>query len=223
MRLHLAPLAASAAVVMLVAACSSSATPAPAATPAAAASVAASAAPSAAPSASPEASMAPEASTAPAASLAIPSFTLPNQDTNLEALLPNTFGGVKLQKFSMKGEQYLSQGSGTQLDAAMSGLGLTAADLSVAVAADPTGAGGVTFLAIRFAGADSGKLQQVFLAAAQSSGDYVGSVSVGGKDVIKSKDTAGTSFSYFYVKNDTVLGVTAKDDATADPALAVLP
>jgi hypothetical protein len=212
---------------MLVAACSSSATPAPAATPAAAASAAASAAPSAepsaAPSASPEASMAPEASTAPGASLAIPSFTLPNQDTNLEALLPSTFGGVKLQKFSMKGEQYLSQGSGTQLDAAMSGLGLTAADLSVAVAADPANATGITFLAIRFAGADSGKLQQVFLAAAQASGDYLGSVSVGGKNVIKSKDTAGTSFSYFYVKNDTVLGVTAKDDATAAPALALLP
>jgi len=223
MRLHLAPLAGSAALIMLVAACSSSATPAPAATPAAAASAAPSAEPSAAPSASPEASMAPEASTAPGASLAIPSFTLPNQDTNLEALLPSTFGGVKLQKFSMKGEQYLSQGSGTQLDAAMSGLGLTAADLSVAVAADPTNATGITFLAIRFAGADSGKLQQVFLAAAQASGDYVGSVSVGGKNVIKSKDTAGTSFSYFYVKNDTVLGVTAKDDATAAPALALLP
>ncbi len=76
----------------------------------------------------------------------------------------------------------------------------------MAVATDPTGASGITFLAIRFAGADSGKLQQVFLAAAQASGDYVGSVSVGGKNVIKSKDTAGTSFSYFYVKNDTVLG-----------------
>ena len=41
---------------------------------------------------------------------------------------------------------------------------------------------------------------------------------------MKTKDSSGTgTFSYLYVRNDVVLGVTAKDDATAATALAVLP
>jgi hypothetical protein len=167
--------------------------------------------------------VAPSESAAAAASGALPSITLPNQDTNLEAILPSSFGGVTLTKLSMKGEQFLGQSSSTDFNKAMSALGLTAADVSVAVAADMTGKAGVTFIAIRFAGADSGKLSQVFQAASQASGDVVSSVNLGGKDVIKTKSTNG-DLSYFYIKNDTVLGVSGvKDDATAGAALAVLP
>jgi hypothetical protein len=92
----------------------------------------------------------------------------------------------------------------------------------VAAAADPAGKLDVSFEAIRFAGADSGRLLQVIQAASQASGDLVGSVNLGGKGVIKTKDSSG-SFSYFYVRNDVALAVTAKDDAAADPALRVLP
>ncbi len=172
---------------------------------------------------SPEASAAPAASTAPAASAALPSFSLPNQDTNLEALLPSTFGGVKLTKFSMKGADFLGQSSNADLANELSNLGITAADVSVAVAADPSGTSNLGFLAIRFAGADSSKLLQVFQAAAQASGQKTSSVNLGGKDVLKTTDSAGGTSSYFYVKNDTILGVTAPDDATAAPALQVLP
>ena len=101
-------------------------------------------------------------------------------------------------------------------------LGLNAADVSVALAADAAGTLDTQFVAVRFKGADSGKLLQAFQAASQASGDLVGTVSIGGRDVIKTKDTSGT-FSYFYVRNDVVLGVTAKDDATATAALALLP
>jgi hypothetical protein len=209
-----APLAASAAIAVLIAACGGSATAAP---NVAAPSVAASVAPSVEPSPSPA------ASTAAAASGALPSIGLPNQDTNLEALLPSTFGGVKLQKISMKGAQFLGQSTSPEFNNAMSALGLTAADVSVAVAADPTGTSGVTFLAIRFAGADSGKLSQVFQAASQASGDVVTSVNLAGKDVLKAKSSNG-DLSYYYVKNDTVFGVTGpKDDTAAAAALAVLP
>ena len=219
MRRLVGPLAASAAIAILVVACGGSATPAPTATPAPAA--AASVAPSASPS--PEPSVAPSQSAAAAASGVLPSIGLPNQDTNLEAVLPSSFGGVTLQKLSMKGEQFLGQSSSADFNKAMSALGLTAADVSVAVAADMTGKSGVTFIAIRFAGADSGKLSQVFQAASQASGDVVSSVNLGGKDVIKTKSTNG-DLSYFYIKNDTVLGVSGvKDDATAGAALAVLP
>ncbi len=219
MRRLVGPLAASAAIAVLVVACGGSATPAPTATPAPAA--AASVAPSVSPS--PEPSAAPSQSAVAAASGALPSFALPNQDAGLAALLPSTFGGATFQKISMKGEQFLGQSSNADFSKAMSDLGLTAADVSVAVAADMTGKSGVTFIAIRFAGADSGKLSQVFQAATQASGDVVSSVNLAGKDVIKAKSTNG-DLSYFYVKNDTIFGVSGpKDDATAGAALAVLP
>ena len=222
MRRHLAPLAASAALAIFVAACSSSATPSPTAPPAAAASVAPSAAPSTQASAAPAVSAAPAASTAPAASGALPSLTLPNEDTNLEALLPSTFGGAKLQKLSMKGADFLGQSSNADLANALGSLGLTAADVSVAIASDIAESSGLTFIAIRFAGADSSKLLQVFQAASQASGQTVTSVNLGGKAALKATDSSGSS-SYFYVKNDTILGVTAPDDATAATMLAVLP
>jgi hypothetical protein len=63
---------------------------------------------------------------------------------------------------------------------------------------------------------------KVFKSASQASGDLIGSVNIGGKDVIKTKNTSG-SFSYLYVRNDVILGVTVKDDAAAAAALAVLP
>lgn len=216
-----APFAATATLAVFVAACGSSATAAPTV---AAPSVAASVAPSVEPSPSPATSAAAAVSAAPAVSGAIPSIGLPNQDTSLEAVLPSTFNGVTLQKFSMKGAQFLGQDPTSDFNKAVTALGLTTADISVAVAADPTGKMDVTFAAIRFAGADGSKLLQVFTAAAQASGSLVTSANVGGKDVVKTKDSSGTgSFSYFYVRNDTVLGVTAKDDASAAPALQLLP
>jgi hypothetical protein len=218
MRRHLfAPLAASAVLAVFVAACGGSATAAPSA---AAPSAAASVAPSTVPSPSSDASAAPAESSAPAASGALPSIALPsfNADKDLEALLPSTFGGTTLQKISFKGAQFLDQDPTSDFNKMVTALGLNASDVSMAAAVDAA----VQFVAIRFAGADSGKLLQVFQTASQASGDFVGSVNLGGKDVIKTKDSSG-SFSYLYVRNDVVLGVTTKDDATAAKALAVLP
>jgi len=218
MRRHLfAPLAASAVLAVFVAACGGSATAAPSA---AAPSAAESVAPSVAPSPSAEASATPAESTAPDASGAIPSIALPSftADKALEALLPSTFDGAPLQKISFKGAQFLGQDPTSDFNKTVTALGLNASDVSMAAAVDAA----VQFVAIRFAGADSGKLLQVFQAASQASGDLIGSVNLGGKDVIKTKDSSG-SFSYLYVRNDVVLGVTTKDDATAAKALAVLP
>jgi hypothetical protein len=218
MRCHLfAPLAASAVLAVFVAACGGSATAAPSA---AAPSAAESVTPSVAPSPSAEASATPAESTAPDASGAIPSIALPSftPDKALEALLPSTFDGAPLQKISFKGAQFLGQDPTSDFNKTVTALGLNASDVSMAAAVDAA----VQFVAIRFAGADSGKLLQVFQAASQASGELIGSVNLGGKDVIKTKDSSG-SFSYLYVRNDVVLGVTTKDDATAAKALAVLP
>jgi hypothetical protein len=145
-----------------------------------------------------------------------------NADKDLEALLPSTFGGATLKKFSFKGAEFLGQDPTSDFNKMVTALGLNTAAVSVAVAGDAAGDAAVQFAAIRFAGADSGKLLEVFKAASQASGDLIASVNLGGKDVIKTKDSSG-SFSYFYVRNDVVLGVTTKDDATAAKALAVLP
>ena len=220
---RLALTAACAVLAVVTAACGGSAA---ASQSAAASAVVASAAPTASPaptdiaSTAPTASATPVASTAPTASGAVPSIGIPNQDTNLEAVLPKTFNGVTLQKVSIKGAQYLS--GSAELTKAVTELGLTAADVSVAIASSGGSANGATFVAMRFAGADSGKLLQVFQAASVASGEVVTPANVAGKDVLKTTDKAG-AITYFYVRNDMVLGVTAKDDATAAAGLALLP
>jgi hypothetical protein len=223
---RLALTAAGVVLAFATAACSGSAASPAASQSAASPTVAASAATAASPAATeaavastaPAPSDTPAASTAPGASGAVPSIGVPNQDTNLEALLPSTFAGAALQKMSVKGSQYL--GSSPELSKAVTELGLTSADVSVAIAGS-TGTG-PTFVAVRFAGADSGKLLQVFQAASVASGEAVTPANVAGKDVLKTTDKAG-AITYFYVHNDVVLGVTAKDEATAAAGLALLP
>jgi len=223
---RLALTAASAALAVFTAACGGSAAASQSAAPTVAASAAASPSPTATEvavaSTAPSASDTGTPSAEPGASGAIPSITIPNQDTNLEALLPSEFAGTKLQKLSMKGSQYLGQGSNSELGQVVSQLGLTTADVSVAIASATGNAKAPIFVAVRFAGADSGKLLQVFQAATVSSGAVVTPVNVAGKDVLKTADKTGT-ISYFYVHNDVVVGVTAKDDATAVAGLALLP
>jgi len=209
MRRHLlALLAAAAALAVFVAACGGSATAAPSTE----------AAPSTAASAAADVSSGPDASGA-LPSIAMPSF---NADKDLEALLPGTFGGATLQKFSVTGTDFLGGDTTSGFGQMVTALGLNATDVSVAMAADPVGTLDTQFAAVRFRGADSGKLAQVFQASSQASGDLVGTVNLGGKDVIKTKSSSG-GFSYFYVRNEVILGVTAKDDTAAAAALAVLP
>ena len=179
-------------------------------------------------SAAPLTSGAPLESTAPTATApaeasgALPSIALPsfNPDKDLEGLLPATFKGVSLEKRSIKDAEVLGQGP--TLNTVVSALNLKATDVSVALAEDAAGTLGVTFEAIRFAGADSGRLLKAFEAATQDSGDLVGFVHLGGKDVVKANEGSGMgSFTYSFVRTDVVLRVTAADDAAADAALAI--
>lgn len=165
----------------------------------------------------------PAESAATEASGALPSIALPsfNPDKDLEALLPATFKGVALEKRSIRDAEVLGQGP--TLNTVVSALNLKATDVSVALAEDAAGTLGVTFEAIRFAGADSGRLLQAFEAATQDSGDLVGFVHLGGKDVVKANDGSRIgSLTYSFVRTDVVFRVTATDDAAADGALAIL-
>jgi hypothetical protein len=204
-RIFIVPLALTA----LLAACSSSSTPAPAAnTPAPTVAV-------------------PSIGLGGGGSISIPSLaipSLPNQAPDLEAMLPSTFCNKTLTKTSMSGAAALS--GNADFAAALQALGKTPSDVSAAGAGNFSGSTDpkcdVTFFAIRIAGVDQGTLQQVFEAAATKQGDTVSHVNLGGKDVAKDTTSSGSS-TYVVFKGDTGIGVTAPSDDVAATAIAAIP
>jgi hypothetical protein len=197
------------ALTALLAACSSSSTPAPAAnTPA----------PTAA---------APSIGLGGGGSISIPSLaipSLPNQAPNLEAMLPSAFCNKPLTKTSMSGTEALS--SSADFAAALQALGKSPSDVSAAAAGNFAGSTDpkcdVSFFAIRIAGVDQGKLQQVFEAASTQQGDTISHANLGGKDVAKDTTKSGST-TYVVFKGDTGIGVIAPSDDVAATAIAALP
>jgi hypothetical protein len=193
----------------LAAACSSSSTPAPANTPA----------PTAAATAA-----APSVGLGGGGSLALPS--LPNQATDLEAMLPATFCSQPVTKASVAGAAVLGPNVDPTFAAALQALGKTPNDVSAAfgtvtaASSDPNCS--VNFFALRIAGADQSQLQQVYEAAATKGGDTITHVNLGGKDVIKDTQSDGSS-QYIIMKGDTAIGVSADSDAAAGAGIAALP
>jgi hypothetical protein len=190
--------------------CGAAATPIPSA-----------AAPSQAPSAAPSAAESTAASEAPstASGQASPGFSLPSEAKDLEALLPSTVCGVAATKVSMNGQSFLS-GSGSEFAGALSALGKSPSDVSVAVAA---AAGGCSAVAIRIAGIDQNTLQSAMLAAAQKgSGTAPTQSSIGGKTVYVAPDSSGKK-SYVYFKGDTMFIAEADTDANAAAIVQAFP
>jgi hypothetical protein len=188
--------------------CGAAATPIPSA-----------AAPSQAPSVAPSVAESAAASEAPAASQASPGFSLPSEAKDLEALLPSTVCGAAATKVSMNGQSFLS-GSGNEFAGALSALGKSPSDVSVAVAA---AAGGCSAVAIRIAGIDQNALQSAMLAAAQKgSGTAPTQSSIGGKTVYVAPDSSGKK-SYVYFKGDTMFIAEADTDANAAAIIQALP
>jgi hypothetical protein len=191
-----------AAVAISVAACSSAAAPTPQivyVTPAPTAAASPAATPTLRPTATP-----------------VPT---PVPASSLEALLPSTYNGTTLQRYSWSGTVFVFQNPTSFFSKMVTTLGLTAADLSGAAASDPAGTTGFpSFVALRFAGVDGSRLLQVLPAAMQESGLSVETVTIGGKDVMKVEYSDSTA--YYYVRDDVVLGVTAKDAAVAAEALS---
>ncbi len=226
-------------LALVVAACGSSSSATPGASPTGADGTAAPAPTGAAATPAPAMSEAPateapatEAVESPAMSDAPPaeatdapsdapgaSFQLPSTAKDLEALLPNEYGGTKLMKFSMSGAEAAGQGEETAQ--VLASVGKSLADLSIAGASSQTG--DVVFLAVRVAGADEGAMKRVFVASAQQAGEDLQQMSLGGRDVFKNASTDGQGGAYFYIRGDTAFGVTAPDDATAAKAIVLLP
>jgi hypothetical protein len=155
-------------------------------------------------------------------SLALPS--LPNQATDLEAMLPSTFCGKPVTKASVAGAAVFAGSTDPTFAAALQAIGKTPADVSVAfgtVVADPTC--DTTFAAFQIKGVDQGQFQQVYEAASTHQGDTVSHVNLGGKDVVKDVSSSGGSTTYVYFKGDVALAVMAKSDADAAKGLAAMP
>jgi hypothetical protein len=231
---HVRALALVATVSLAIAACSSSggtATAAPGGSGAPAASTAAGSTPASAaatavagapaPTTGPSAAdvTAPPASAAPAS---LDPFASLSKDKDLEARLPDSYGGVKLTKISLKGSDMPPDSKTT---AYLASIGKTPADMSFAVAS--AAGGGPLFIALRVKGSSAEQLQQMFqLSAKQEATKVTGlkieTTNIGGIDVLKSTDPKTGEVTYFVVRGDTALGVSGKSDAEAQKAFGAL-
>lgn len=159
-------------------------------------------------------------------SIALPS--LPSEDKDLEGRLPNSINGVTLTKLSFKGVDFLTGDSDAakDLNGVLTGLGKTPADLSIAVATDPTDQLDVSVGAFRIAGADAAAVMNIFKTsiAKETPNAKVSDVSIGGKNVVE-LDNPDTSSgpTYFYPTGDTVFFAQTTDPALAAAAVATFP
>ena len=151
-------------------------------------------------------------------SLAIPSVVLPSGAKELEALLPATMCGQTSIKTSLSGDTFAASGD-AELKALMEQLGKTPADVSFAAAI--AGASGCTATIFRINGAETSRLRDVFVAEASKEGPPPTEKTLGGKTVLVGNDVNEFGFAYF--KDDTVILITAPDDAKAAEIAAVLP
>ena len=204
--------AAAAAVLLLVAACGSSAsTPTPAPTPA----------PTPPPAASSAAAL---PSGLPAGSFGLPDM---HQAPDLEAEIPGDVNGVTLTKLSFNGAGMASLGgSSEEFMAVLGTLGKTPADFTAAVATD-MGGGSLDVSAIRIAGVDANALYQAFAADVKTNTPNVqlSQVSLGGRTVTKGVDPSDSSggAQYVYTKGDTLFVVSTTDEGLATAAIQKLP
>jgi hypothetical protein len=206
-------------LALLVAACGGSS--APATSPATAASQPRSSQPAATGPDAAQASGAPVAPTVPAA----PTAPTVGQGgaPELEAMLPDEVGGVRLQKLSFGGTEFAFEAGAPFDSSAMEPLlkenGKTIEDVRLAIArpagAKP-GALGTMVMALQVEGLDAARLHG--LAGASSS---MTPAVIGGKQVLRA-GSAGFNV-YVYAKDDILFEMMLADDSLAAAVLSALP
>lgn len=145
----------------------------------------------------------------------------------LEALIPDTVGGVTMSKTSTQGNDYLvSSGADPAIVQFLQDLGVSPSDVSMAVGTgfSADSSTGVVILVFRAAGADSARLVSAFKAAtdADSSSPLAwSSTTLGGKQV-EQADNGGQT-TYLYVKGDVLFFISATDTTFAEEILSGLP
>jgi len=178
------------------------------------------------PTPSPTPTAVPTPSPGTSASGALPSFNLPSNAKELEALLPDTLGGAKVTKASMKGSDFVnSSSSNAELKAWLDSVGKSLNDVSAAFGFVASGTSGSAVFAFRVQGVDNSKLIDEFKKTSDTSGTAMTwtSANVGGKNVQQATDTSQNVKIYLYGSADLMFIVETNDPAIAQEALSHLP
>jgi len=201
------------AAAVLVAACGSSATPAPAGSLAAVQ-------PSATASPTP-AGGAKSPSPRPTPS---PKLVVPHDDPELEKLLPATVDGATLMKLSVGPVSSVGVGGAQGIKDAAKQIGDGSGNFGLAYAGDPDGK--FNLFALHIPGADSSALLTSFtqMTLAETPGGKAESATLGGRSLVHIIDpTSQIGDVWFYAIGDTLYGVQAGTATQATKLLALLP
>jgi hypothetical protein len=157
---------------------------------------------------------------------AVPS--LPSSAKDLEALIPDTVGGVALQKLSMLGDEFANSGTSAEAEEFLRNLGVSPEDVAVAIGfgVAPDSGSGVAVFAFRAEGADSGRLLQTFKDATDAERETPlewETANVGGKEVERATDPEQDNSVYLYVNGDVLVFVATTSEDDAAEVLSGLP
>ena len=183
-------------------------------------------------SVSAEPSLAVSEAASPSPSVAASTAALPSAGTvaDLEALIPDEIGGITLQKFSMRGNEFVNSGSATdETQEFLERLGVSTDDVAVAFGFGVSAASGdgAAVFVFRALGAGSDRLVTVFMEATDKAREAPldwQPTTVSGKGVYRATDPEQNNQTvYLYAIDDTLFFLAATREADAAEALAALP
>ena|SRR3990170_2570957 len=181
------------------------------------------------PSASQAESVAPSESAAESPGIGLPSFSA-GVVAELEALIPDEIGGVTMQKFSMRGDQFLTSGQEDPTTARfLEELGVSPNDVSIAFGFGfaPDFTSGAAMFVFRAEGASEDRLLQVFKDSMDEDRDVPlewTTVTIAGHQVESATDAdADDQAMFLYAKGELLYFVSTTDPAAAEEVIAGLP
>ena len=181
------------------------------------------------PSASQAESVAPSESAAESPGIGLPSFSA-GVVAELEALIPDEIGGVTMQKFSMRGDQFLTSGQEDPTTARfLEELGVSPNDVSIAFGFGfaPDFTSGAAMFVFRAEGASEDRLLQVFKDSMDEDRDVPlewTTVTIAGHEVESATDAdADDQAMFLYAKGELLYFVSTTDPAAAEEVIAGLP
>src|SRR3990172_1028524 len=184
---------------------------------------------SARPSASQAESVAPSESAAESPGIGLPSFSA-GVVAEVEGLILEEIGGATMQKFSMRGDQFLTSGQEDPTTARfLEELGVSPNDVSIAFGfgfgADFTS--GAAMFVFRAEGASEDRLLQVFKDSMDEDRDVPlewTTVTIAGHQVESATDAdADDQAMFLYAKGELLYFVSTTDPAAAEEVIAGLP
>jgi hypothetical protein len=158
-----------------------------------------------------------------------PSAEPPSGTEDLGALIPDTVGGITLQKRSMRGDEFSSsEDASAEVQEFLRTLGVSPDDVSVAIGFGLSTESGsvVAVVVFRAEGADSGRLLQSFKDATDAERETPlewESANVGGKQVERAIDTEQDNRVYLYVNDDLLALVVTTNEEHAAEVLGGMP